>query len=149
MTRLFHVGPPRPSDFDRSVRYTTWNFWKEIEVLNKEYWIPTIKTEDEEDLVVARGFIRWYIGESDPVRRPILVKYPVSGHSRARIKSWKGPVNLIGMMVSMQKESDLLPKSYRFVWIPLEALWSAVGHLRMRPQMGGAQNVTCLRPILA
>ena len=117
------VGAPRPDDFDRYVRLTTWNFWLEIEVLNKEYWIPTIKAEDEEDFTVARGFLKWYIGESNPVRRHILPKYPVSGHSRARIKKLEEACQSYKFDgFNAKKESDLLPKAYRFVWIPLEAL---------------------------
>ena len=124
MTGLFpHVGPTRPSDFSRIVRFTSWNFWLEIEVLNKEYWIPTLKQEDEEDFAVARGFIRWYIGESPPVRRPILVKYPVKGHSRKRIKQLESASQMYGYNgFKAKKTEDLLPREYCFTWIPKEAL---------------------------
>ena len=56
-TKCFpQVGRATPNDFPRISRLTTWNFWIEIEKLNKEFWIPELKEEDREDSV-ARSFI--------------------------------------------------------------------------------------------
>lgn len=45
----------------------TWNFWKGIERLNKQLWVPELLREDTELRGMAESFIRWYIGESNPI----------------------------------------------------------------------------------
>ena len=46
---------------------STWSFWLGIERLNVQLWTPELRREDQELSEMAKTFIRWYIGESDPI----------------------------------------------------------------------------------
>eukprot|EP00944_MAST-04C_sp_MAST-4C-sp1_P005864 g5864.t1 len=145
-TKCFpQAGRAIPRDFARIQRFTTWNFWIEIEKLNKEFWIPELKEEDKEDFRVARSFMEWYIGESQPVRRPILVKYPKKGHSTRRITQLENAGRIYKYNGFRAKtDADLLPTEYKYIWVAPERLCS--GCLSFKNENANGWCIECNLP---
>ena len=133
----------------RIQRFDNVEFLDRIEKLNKEFLDTELQEEDKEDFSVARSFMEWYIGESQPVRRPILVKHPKKGHSTRRITQLKKCVGRIYKYNGFRAktDADLLPTEYKYIWVAPERLAQDVCHSKNENAMAGAQSAI-YRPIM-